>query len=474
MRRLRLAIALTLTSTASLAQEAMPVDVVAKVKEATTYIRTSVDSEEDGPTMSGSGFVIRTDGMTGYIVTNNHVVSPPRGGKMFATKPTTKVYFRSGTKSETKAVAEVVAAAPERDLALLKVTKVPSLPGAIELGSVVEPFETMTVYIFGFPFGERLSLGKGNPPVNVGRGQVSSIRRDEGDRLSSVLLDGALNPGNSGGPVVDAKGRLVGISRATIRGANIGFAIAVPELLAMLDGRTEDPIFAVASLGEGAAELAVEVPLLDPLARIKSARLLHARGSATFSRKRRPALPEAPADPEGDDDAPVAPGGDRGPQFIFGPIEGAESLHLDVDKGRAGGTLKVAWSGRSVVLWVQVCCVDGSGQTVYSKPVRCFLGAGKPKGDGRGPGGLTYWGEAVDPDGDCGLKMEDGGLACEVPGTLHDLNIDIGKNNAPRVVQAVEGDFVATVKVTGSFQPGPVRTGPKSVPYNGGGLARLA
>ena len=126
---------------------------------------------------------------------------------------------------------------------------------------------------------------------------------------------------------------------------------------------------------------------------------------------------------------------------------------------------------RSVVpLGAEVCCVDGSGQTVYSKPVRCFLGTGKPKGDGRGPGGLTYWGEAVDPDGDCGLKMEDGGLACDVPGTLHDLNIDIGKNNAPRVVQAVEGDFVATVKVAGSFRPGPDRTGPKSVPYNGGGL----
>ena len=83
---------------------------------------------------------------------------------------------------------------------------------------------------------------------------------------------------------------------------------------------------------------------------------------------------------------------------------------------------------------------------------------------------LTVWGEVVDPDGDCRLEFKDGDLVGEVPGTLHDLNIDIGKVNAPRVVREVEGDFVATVKVKGGFQPGPVSTGPKSVPYNGGGL----
>jgi regulation of enolase protein 1 (concanavalin A-like superfamily) len=66
--------------------------------------------------------------------------------------------------------------------------------------------------------------------------------------------------------------------------------------------------------------------------------------------------------------------------------------------------------------------------------------------------------------------LKEGALTCQVQGTLHDLNIDIGKTNGPRVVQEVEGDFLAEVKVCGSFQPGPVRTGPRSVPVNGGGL----
>ena len=118
----------------------------------------------------------------------------------------------------------------------------------------------------------------------------------------------------------------------------------------------------------------------------------------------------------------------------------------------------------------QVAYVDGSGQTVHTRPGRCLLGIAGSKEDDRGSRRATFWGDVIDPDGDCELKMEGGDLVCGVPGTLHDLNIDIGKTNAARVVRIIEGDFVATVKVAGSFQPGPLRTGPKSVPYNGGGL----
>ncbi len=143
---------------------------------------------------------------------------------------------------------------------------------------------------------------------------------------------------------------------------------------------------------------------------------------------------------------------------------------MSIDKGRAIGTLKVVLKGGGVVLSSQVAYVDGSGQIVHTRPGRCLLGiAGSKEGD-RGSRRATFWGDVIDPDGDCELKMEGGDLVCGVPGTLHDLNIDIGKTNAARVVRVIEGDFVATVKVAGSFQPGPVRTGPKSVPYNGGGL----
>jgi regulation of enolase protein 1 (concanavalin A-like superfamily) len=465
-------IALALVSATARAQEAMPVKTVATIKDATTFIRTDIDSDIDGPVMSGTGFVIRTEGTTAYIVTNAHVITPPRGEKMFATRPTTKVVFRSGTKTEIQALAEIVASAPERDLALLKVTNVANLPTPIEVSAELDPFETMTVYIFGFPFGQKLATGKGNPPVNVGRGQVSSIRRNEDERVTSVLLDGALNPGNSGGPVVDAKGKLVGIARATIRGANIGFAIAVPELVEMLSGRIEEATLTVGPSKGGADEIIIDVPLLDPLNRVKSARLLFARGTARFSQTKRVKPLERVVDEEGDDeDKPASDARNRESPFVFGPIEGAESLALGIDKHRAMGSIPVTPLGKDVTLWYQVALVDSVGKTVHSKPGCCFLAASKP-GDGgeKRSRQLTYWGELIDPDGDCELKLENGALACEVPGTLHDLNIDIDKVNGPRVVQGVEGDFVAEVKVTGSFQPGGIPTGPKSVPYNGGGL----
>jgi S1-C subfamily serine protease/regulation of enolase protein 1 (concanavalin A-like superfamily) len=472
MRPLPFITALAFVSTAARAQEAMPVKTVATIKDATTFIRTDIDSDIDGPVMSGTGFVIRTEGTTAYIVTNAHVITPPRGEKIFTTQPTTKVVFRSGTKTETKAVAEIVATAPERDLALLKVTNVANLPTPIEISSDVEPFETMTVYIFGFPFGQKLATGNGNPPVNVGRGQVSSIRRNEDERVTSVLLDGALNPGNSGGPVVDARGKLVGIARATIRGANIGFAIAAPELVEMLAGRIEEASLTAGPSKNGVDGITFDVPLLDPLNRVKSARLLFTRGAAKFSRTKRQRPARGVVDDEGNDDGKAAiDTRDRESPFLFGPIEGAESLVLGIDKLHASGTIPIAPIGKDVMLWYQVALVDSAGKTVHSKPGCCLLAASLPTDDAakRSPR-MTYWGELIDPDGDCDLKLDNGALACEVPGTLHDLNIDIDKVNGPRVVQGVEGDFVAEVKVSGSFQPCGIPTGPKSVPFNGGGL----
>jgi len=473
MRSTVIAIALALVTAPAEAQEAIPAATVAAIKDATVFIRTKIESQMVGPAMSGSGFLIRTEGTTGYIITNAHVIIPPSGRQMFRKRPTTKVYFRSGTKLENQALAEIVARAPDRDLAVLRVTNVPNLPKPIDLIWDSHPIETMTVYMFGFPFGEMLAMGTDNPPVHVGRGQVSSIRWDEDNRIKSVLLDGTLNPGNSGGPVVDTKGKLVGISVAAIQGANIGIAIAVPQLLSMLNGQAQATNLAVKSAKEGMAELEVEVPLLDPLGKVKSARLLYTTSDAKFSRtKRAKAAGAATFNPDDDDAEPLARAiRNMEPESTFGPIEGADTIPLNIQEQSATGVIRLPWAGKDVAIWCQGCCDDGSDKPVYSKPGRFFLGAAKSTHDGEGASNsLTIWGEVVDPDGDCRLKLDDGNLVGEVPGTLHDLNIDIGKNNAPRVVQEVDGDFVAQVKVAGSFQPGEVRTGPKSVPYNGGGL----
>ncbi len=473
MRRLWLLLALSLAASTGQAQEAMSVQTVQLLKEATAFIRTEVDFEAGGSSMSGTGFLIRKEGTTGYVVTSSHVVTPELTEESSVRRPATQVYFRSGTKSETMAVAEIVANSPERDLALLRVTNVANLPKPVDLTSGTEPFETMTVYIFGFPFGEKLAEGKHNPPVNVGRGQVSSVRRGEDDRITSLLLDGALNPGNSGGPVVDTKGKLVGIARATIRGANIGFAIAAAALTPVLSATADAPSLHALPGKGGTAELTVESTLVDPLGQINSVRLLYIQGAAKFAQSLRKTPRDEFGKNEENENAEGRPRSTRksAPQFVFGPIEGAESVPMKIDQHRASATVPVSPQGKDLVFWYQVAIVNDSGQTVHLRPGRCFLGGRKsPDGPDSGSASWSFWGGVVDPDGDCDFKLAGGALSCVIPGTLHDLNIDINKNNGPRVVQEIEGDFIAQVKVTGSFRPGPLRTGPKSVPYNGGGL----
>ncbi|MEK7728317.1 MAG: DUF1349 domain-containing protein [candidate division KSB1 bacterium] len=83
---------------------------------------------------------------------------------------------------------------------------------------------------------------------------------------------------------------------------------------------------------------------------------------------------------------------------------------------------------------------------------------------------LKGWGEVIDPDGDCVVKLDKQKLLITVPGTLHDLNPRNGKINAPLVLQNVAGDFEVQVRVSGAFQPGKETTAPKSHAFNGAGL----
>ena len=100
-----------------------------------------------------------------------------------------------------------------RDLALLKVTGQKDLPKPVDFSHKPNYVELMPVFIFGFPFGDMLAGNKGNPAITISPGSVGSIGLDQKDEMPEVRLNGALNPGNSGGPVVDAQGRLVGVSR---------------------------------------------------------------------------------------------------------------------------------------------------------------------------------------------------------------------------------------------------------------------
>jgi S1-C subfamily serine protease len=269
--------------------DTLQVATLNSLKDATVFIK--VEKDKDGVT--GSGFLVRVDGETGYIVTNHHVVklakitrhitfpSIPRSVRgrpqpfpaptvrieeTPIQNPTVTVVFSSGTRSERSVPGEVVASDSKIDLAVIKVGPVKDLPRPIELSRQAELGETLPVFALGFPLGQLLAIGKGGPAITVTKGTITSIRRNERDEVAVVQIDSDLNPGNSGGPVVDSQGRLVGIAVAKVIDTRLGMAIPTRELSAMIAGKVGEVRLAMS----GPREVSVAVDMIDPLERVRS------------------------------------------------------------------------------------------------------------------------------------------------------------------------------------------------------------
>jgi S1-C subfamily serine protease len=162
------------------------------------------------PRGSGSGFVWSADG---YVVTNEHVV---RGGQRF------RVTFGDQTRT-----AKLVGTDPNHDIAVLKVAVGPAdALTPLSVGSSADLVIGQAVFAIGNPFGLDRTLTTG---VISGLGR--EIRADNRQLIRDVIqTDAAVNPGNSGGPLLDSAGRLIGMNTAIVSptGASAGIGFAVP------------------------------------------------------------------------------------------------------------------------------------------------------------------------------------------------------------------------------------------------------
>ena len=176
--------------------------------------RTS-DQREDGYQSEGVGSgVVIVD--TGIILTNLHVVN---GAEQV------QVEFFDGLESE----ATVVGVRPEHDLAVLQAKKLPDDLQAATLRSTSDLQPGDEVIAVGFPFG----IGP-----SVSSGVISGLRREyrspQGKRQLTNLIqfDAAVNPGNSGGPLVNSTGEVVGIVTGLMNPTGqrvfVGIGFAVP------------------------------------------------------------------------------------------------------------------------------------------------------------------------------------------------------------------------------------------------------
>jgi S1-C subfamily serine protease len=185
-------------------------DDLARVKKATVYIRAHVP----GGMSQGTGFFAVQPGL---VVTNAHVLN-----MLKSPRPPTRidVVCDSGEPTERVFPAQLLAYAQNPDLAVLRVNGT-NLPEPLPVRSAKYLTELQKVYVFGFPFGEQ--LGKN---ITVSESSVSSLRKFDGtDQLKEVQVNGGMQPGNSGGPVVNTRGHVVGVAVSIIRGTQINFAI---------------------------------------------------------------------------------------------------------------------------------------------------------------------------------------------------------------------------------------------------------
>jgi hypothetical protein len=360
------------------ADEGIPTPIVQAIKSATVFVKVKVD----GGLCSGSGFVVRAEAADAYVVTNHHVIEPklvelrlvpdrrpsprsplprhpigprpnPYGSqpgytpryivRSFKNAAVTVVFY-SGTKNEQSLPGEVLAADAERDLAIVKVTGVTKLPAPIDYLHEPELTETMPICIFGFPYGEVLATGKSSPAITVGKGSISSLRLDDDGKLALLQIDGSLNPGNSGGPVVDTHGRLVGVAVATIKNSSgIGLAIPAGELAAMLQGRPGQIYSRVAQGEDGTMTIHIEAGLIDPFHNIKSV-AFHYLDAGRVADKPRPSQP-------------------------IHALPGCHSVPLKIENQLAVGEIRLKKSVARVTMLCQAVCVGSNGKQAVSDSI---------------------------------------------------------------------------------------------------------
>jgi S1-C subfamily serine protease len=192
---------------------ALSVQAYRSVAPAVVLVQASDTGGESDPGRLGTGVVVSDAGL---ILTSLHVV---------AGAASVQVTFADGTRS----AAQVATQEPENDIAVLAVAALPpgvrpatlGNPGAVRVGD--------EAFVIGSPFGLYSSLSAG---VVSGLDRSFQIPESDVTLTGLIQVDAAVNPGNSGGPLVNRNGAVIGIVAALVNPTKedvfVGIGLAVP------------------------------------------------------------------------------------------------------------------------------------------------------------------------------------------------------------------------------------------------------
>lgn len=318
-----LALFLVLTAPA---QTEIPASKLPAVKRGTVLVST--------PAASGSGFVVATQQNKTFIVTCAHLF---RG----AGSTSAMIVFNSGTPSERRGTAEICAVDAETDLAILSLA-IDSPPESLPAAKIRDVPETTPVFVFGFPLPDQLARPGSSPTVTVARASISSLPKDESGAVTKLQLDGELNPGNSGGPIVNAAGEVLGMAVAKVMGTNISFGVPVAFIESNLMGRVKNISFGEADVGRERVKWPVTVQIFDPLGAISKVTIV-----------------TAPKTKQSDDDASQPP---------FKRLAGGHDHNLDVADGKATGDIELSRKAAEQATRFQVKFTRKKGPAIYTSP----------------------------------------------------------------------------------------------------------
>ncbi len=199
------------------AEERATIDIFQEASRSVVFITTSALRRDfwslnvfEVPQGSGSGFVWDREG---HIVTNYHVIA---GANRITVVPANQSEYR----------AKVVGADPDHDLAVLKITAPENALVPVKVGTSKDLQVGQKTLAIGNPFGLDHTLTTGVVSA-LGR----TIRSMSDRTIEGVIqTDAAVNPGNSGGPLLDSSGRLIGVNTQIVSpsGAFAGISFAVP------------------------------------------------------------------------------------------------------------------------------------------------------------------------------------------------------------------------------------------------------